>query len=147
VLGVYEPRFLEPMAQALQALGTLKSIVVHSDDGLDELSIAAGSELLLVTPQAITRTRVVPEELGLTRLPREAIVARDLEHAVELARDILAGREQGAPRQAVLMATAAALFVADLVPALAEGVRMATETLDSGKAEATLEAWIQTSRR
>ncbi len=147
VLGVYEPRFLEPMAAALATLGARKALVVHSDDGLDELSISAGSELLLVTPEGISRTRVVPEELGLTRAPREAVAAGDLTHAVELARAILRGDERGPPRSAVLMASAAALFVADRAPTLAEGAALAAQVIDRGQALATLEAWAEISQR
>lgn len=145
VLGVYDARFVEPMAVALQQLGASKALVVHSDDGLDELSISAGSELLVVTPSAITRTRVVPEELGLVRAPRESVVARDLAHAVELGQAILSGSERGAPRDAVLMTAAAALFVDDRVPTLAEGVRLAAEALDAGKAKQTLDDWARAS--
>jgi anthranilate phosphoribosyltransferase len=145
VLGVYDARFVEPMASALQLLGASKAVVVHSDDGLDELSLSAGSELLVVTPSTITRTRVVPEELGLTRAPREAVVARDLEHAVELARAILSGRERGAPREAVLMSAAAALFVDDRASTLAEGVHLAAEAIDAGKAQKILEDWARVS--
>ncbi|MET0341611.1 MAG: anthranilate phosphoribosyltransferase [Polyangiales bacterium] len=146
VLGVYEPRFLEPVAQTLSELGTRKSLVVHSDDGLDELSISAGTELMQVTPDGITRLRVVPEELGLERAPREAVMAEDLAHAVRIARAILAGEERGAPRDAVVLASAAALFVADRVSSLEQGVRTALEALESGRAQATLDAWISASR-
>jgi len=145
VLGVYEPRFLEPVANTLRELGARRALVVHSDDGLDELSISAASELLHVTPEGITRTRIVPEELGLTRAPREAVAARDLAHAALLARAVLSGSERGAPRDAVLMATAAALLVAELVPSLSEGVVLAAATIDDGRAQAKLDAWIHAS--
>ena len=146
VLGVYEPRFLEPVAHALLELGTSKSLVVHSDDGLDELSISAGTELLQVTPQGVTKLRVVPEELGLVRAPREAVVVEDLPHAVRLARAILAGDEKGAPRSAVLMAAGAALFVADRAGTLPEGVQRAAQALDDGSAHAKLTAWTEASQ-
>jgi anthranilate phosphoribosyltransferase len=147
VLGVYEPRYLEPVAAALQELGASKALVVHSDDGLDEISISAGTEMMVVTPGSVTRTRVVPEELGLSRAPREAVQVDGLEHAVTLARDILSGKERGAPRDAVLMGTAAALFVADRVPSMNEGVALARSAIEDGRAQAKLEAWVQSSRR
>ena len=146
VLGVYDPRLLEPVAHALRELGTSKSLVVHSDDGLDELSISAGTELLQVTPDGVTKLRVVPEELGFERAPREAVVVDDLAHAVKLARAILAGEEKGGPRSAVLLAAGAALFVGDHVATLAEGVRAAAAALDEGRAEAKLRAWVQASQ-
>ncbi len=147
VLGVYEARYLEPVAAALQELGALKALVVHSDDGLDEISISSGTEVMVVTPEAITRTRVVPEELGLTRAPREQVQVEGLEHAVSLARDILSGEERGAPRDAVLMGAAAALFVADKVQTLAEGVSLARTAIADGRAQAKLHAWVEASQR
>jgi anthranilate phosphoribosyltransferase len=146
VLGVYDQRFLEPVASALHQLGASKALVVHSDDGLDELSISAGTALMLVEPSGVTHSRVVPEELGLTRAPREAVLVDGLEHAVSLARSILSGDERGAPRDAVLMASAAALFVDDRVPTLAEGVKLAREALEDGRARAKLEQWARTSQ-
>ena len=146
VLGVYDARFLEPVAETLRALGAKKALVVHSDDGLDEISISAGTQLMHVSPSGISRSHVTPEQLGLPRAPREQVAARDLPHSVELARAILQGDERGAPRDAVLMTTAAALFVADKVKDLAEGVKVAAQTIDSGKATQTLQAWIQTSK-
>ncbi|MDB4987981.1 MAG: Anthranilate phosphoribosyltransferase [Myxococcaceae bacterium] len=146
VLGVYDARFLEPVASTLRALGASRAMVVHSDDGLDEISISAGTALVHVTQAGITHARVVPEELGLVRAPREQVAALDLPHAVRLARAILQGDERGAPRDAVLMTAAAALLVDDKVPSMLEGVRVAAASLDSGRAAATLQAWIDISR-
>jgi len=145
LLGVYDARFLEPVAHALRTLGASKAVVVHSDDGLDELSISSGSELMLVTQAGVVRSRVVPEELGLTRAPRASVVADDLAHAVRLAQTILAGDERGAPRDAVLMSAGAALFVDDKVSSIAEGVLVAGQTIDSGAAQAKLVAWARAS--
>ncbi|HEX5657658.1 MAG TPA: anthranilate phosphoribosyltransferase [Polyangiales bacterium] len=147
VLGVYDARYLEPVAAALQQLGASKALVVHSDDGLDEISISAGTEMMVVTPDAITRTRIVPEELGLSRAAREQVQVEGLDDAVRLARAILDGSEHGAPRDAVLMGAAAALFVADRVPTLSEGVTQARAALEDGRAQAKLDAWIASSQR
>ena len=146
VLGVYDARFLEPVAETLRALGASRAMVVHSDDGLDEISISAGSQLVHVTQAGITQARVMPEELGLVRAPREQVSARDLRHAVELAQAILEGHERGAPRDAVLMTSAAALYVDEKVDTLLEGVAIARDMLESGKALATLGAWVELSR-
>ncbi|MDB4989968.1 MAG: trpD, partial [Myxococcaceae bacterium] len=146
VLGVYDARFLEPVAATLRALGASRAMVVHSDDGLDEISISAGSALVHVTQEGITHARVLPEELGLARAPREQVAALDLPHAVRLARAILQGHERGPPRDAVLMTSAAALLVDDRVKSLLEGVQLSADSLDSGRAANTLQAWIDVSR-
>jgi anthranilate phosphoribosyltransferase len=138
VLGVYDARFLMPMAGALRELGTKRAIVMHSDDGLDELSISAPTALVHVTSRGITRERIAPEDLGLARAPREAVVVRDLDHASEVARSVLEGTERGATRDMTLMSAAAALLVAERVPSLAEGVALAGRAIDEGKAKATL---------
>ncbi|MDB4977344.1 MAG: Anthranilate phosphoribosyltransferase [Myxococcaceae bacterium] len=146
VMGVYDARLLEPVAQVLRALGASRAIVVHSDDGLDEISISAGTSLVHVAQAGITHARVEPEELGLARASREQVAARDLPHAVQLARAILEGHERGAPRDAVLMTSAAALLVDEKVSDLAEGVRVARASIESGQAAATLQAWVALSR-
>lgn len=145
VLGVYDARFLKPMALALRGLGTSRAMLVHSDDGLDELSISAPSEIIHVTQSEMHSERIAPEDLGLTRAPREAVTARDLEHATQLARDVISGREHGPVRDMTLLSSAAALRVSDKVSSWADGLAMARAAIDSGKARATLEALVATS--
>jgi anthranilate phosphoribosyltransferase len=145
VLGVYDARFLLPMAGALRALGAQKAIVLHSEDGLDELSITAATELVHVTPAGTRSERVTPEELGLKRAPREQVVAENLEHAAQMVREVIAGTERGAPRDMALLSSAAALYVADKVTNLREGVALAAQAIDQGKAQQTLERWVARS--
>ena len=147
VLGVYDARFLKPMAHALLLLGATRAMVVHSDDGLDELSISAATEIVHVTEQGLSSERVTPEDVGLLRAPREAVVARDLEHAVKLLRDVVDGKERGAARDMTLLSAAAALLVAEQVDTLAAGVKRAAQAIDQGDAAAKLEAWILCSSR
>lgn len=145
VLGVYDARFLKPMALALRGLGTSRAMLLHSEDGLDELSISAPTEIIHVTQGELRSERVAPEDVGLKRAPREAVTARDLEHATQLARDVLSGSEQGPVRDMTLLSTAAALKVSDKVASWSEGLDMAREAIDSGRAQATLNALIATS--
>jgi anthranilate phosphoribosyltransferase len=145
VMGVYDGRFLRPMALALKALGARKAIVLHADDGLDEISISAPTELVHVGPDGLRMECVAPEDFGLRRAPRESVQARDLDHAVEVVRNVLSGSERGAPRDMTLMAAGAALFVADLVSSIAAGVELAAQTIDSGEAQRKLQAWALAS--
>jgi anthranilate phosphoribosyltransferase len=146
VMGVYDSRFLKPMALALKALGTKKAIVLHADDGLDELSISAPTELVHVGPDGLRLERVAPEDFGLRRAPRQSVLARDLEHAVELVQNVLSGSERGAPRDMTLMAAGSALYVADVVPSIAAGVELAAHTIDTGDAQRKLQAWTLASQ-
>jgi anthranilate phosphoribosyltransferase len=146
VLGVYDPRFLWPMARALFELGAIRALVLHADDGLDELSISAPTEIVHVTRQGLTSERVSPEQVGLMRARREAVVARDLEHAAQLIRAVLAGEERGPARDMTLLSAAAALLVAEQVEDLTAGVKRAAQAIDEGQAAAKLTAWAECSQ-
>jgi anthranilate phosphoribosyltransferase len=145
VLGVYDARFLKPMARALLDLGASRAMVFHSDDGLDELSVSAPTQIVHVTPAGLRSETITPELLGLQRAPREAVVARDLAHATDMIRDVVSGAERGAPRDMTLMAAAAALFVAEQVESLAAGIGAAALAIDSGKAQQILARWVAAS--
>lgn len=145
LLGVYDARFQEPMAGALRALGSSRALVVHSEDGLDELSITAPTHLVHVDADGIRAETLAPEDVGLKRAPREAVVARDLEHATKMVRDIISGVEQGAPRDMTLLSTGAALWVAGEVDSIADGVQLGRETLDTGRAQTTLDKLVARS--
>jgi anthranilate phosphoribosyltransferase len=143
--GVYDERFLQPMAHALRALGTTRAMVFHSDDGLDELSISAPTQVLHVSRDGVWSERITPEDVGLARAPRESVVARDLNHAAQLIRDVVQGKERGPARDMTLLAAAGALLVADQVASLRAGVKRAAEVIDNGQAAAVLAAWIERS--
>jgi anthranilate phosphoribosyltransferase len=145
VLGVYEARFLEPMARALQALGSVRAIVLHSDDGLDEISLSSSTRLVHVSPEGIREERVTPEELGLPRMSLDAVRVDSLEQATEVALRVLDGSERGATRHMTLMNAAAALLVADVVSDLKDGVARAAAAIDEGRARAVLAKLVETS--
>jgi anthranilate phosphoribosyltransferase len=147
VLGVYDARFLWPLARALFELGASRALVLHADDGLDELSISAPTQILHVTRQGVTSERVAPEQVGLARAPREAVLARDLEHAAQLVRTVVTGEERGPARDMTLLSAAAALLAAEQVDSLGAGVRVAAQAIDEGMASAKLAAWVECSNR
>jgi len=145
LMGVYDNRFVKPIAEALAELGTMRAMVVHSHDGLDELSISAPTRVIQVRNGQLVEDLADPQELGLRRAPREAVVARDLEHAARMCRGVLDGTQQGPPREMALLNAGATILVAGLVDSLADGVGLAAETIDRGKAGATLEALARLS--
>lgn len=146
LMGVYDARFLQPIGEALAALGAVRALVVHSEDGLDEISISAPTAIVQVEGGVVTEDRVAPEDVGLQRAARETVVARDLDHAAEMVRDILNGTETGPPRDMTLMNAAGTLMAAGAVDDMSSGVRLAEETIDSGKAQATLEKMASASQ-
>lgn len=147
LVGVYHDRFVLPIAEALGALGAVRAMVVHSLDGLDELSISAPTRVVDVQGPTVRDEIIDPERLGLAIAPRTAVEARDLEHAAEMIGAVIEGSETGPPRAMTLLNAAATLLVADKVASLEEGVARAAEAIDGGKAKATLEKLIALSQR
>ncbi len=146
VMGVYADVFVRPIAEALSELDSIKAMVVHSHDGLDEISVTAPTRVALVENGAVREEVVDPAALGLTAAPREAVQARDLDHAARIIRDVLAGTDTGPARTMTLLNTAATLLVADLVGTWSEGLALAAETIDGGRARDTLEKLAALSR-
>jgi len=138
VMGVYERRFVRPIAEALAQLNTVRALVVHSDDGLDELSIAAPTLVISVDRGVVKEQTVDPAALGLTLSPLESVTAVSLEHAAQLVRDVLDGSERGPAREMTLLNAAAALVAAGRAEGFADGVAIAADTIDGGGAAAAL---------
>lgn len=138
LLGVWDRRFGPLMAEALIRLGSIRAIVAHADDGLDEISISAPTTLWHVEDGVVREERICPEDFGLSTHPIESVIARDLEHATSMIQSILNGTEHGGPRDMVLINAGAAMLAAGSVSTLSEGVSVAADTIDSGAALETL---------
>ena len=142
VLGVYAERLVEPVARVLAALGAEHALVVHSRDGLDEISVSAATRVSEVRNGAVTAYEITPEEIGLRRHAIEALAGGDARANAEIARKILEGEE--GPRHDIVVANAgAALYVAGTAPSIAGGVRLAKEAIASGRAAAKLRQLIE----
>jgi len=137
--GAFSAALIRPMAETLRALGSEKAWLVHGGDGSDELSIVAPSPVVELNAGEIRDFTVHPEDAGLPVYPFEAIQGgTPAENAVAFR--ALLGGAKGGFRDAVLLNAAAALVVADRATTLKEGVEIARESLDSGKAKAKIEA-------
>jgi anthranilate phosphoribosyltransferase len=139
VIGVYDGRLLPKLGEVLQELGTRRALLVHGDDGLDELSVCAPSHTLLVE-KGRREGRVDPAELGLGPHPPRALKGGDARENAAILREVLEGKK-GARRDAIVLNAAAALQVAGLVEDLQEGVTRAAESIDRGDADAVLSAY------
>jgi anthranilate phosphoribosyltransferase len=131
--GAFSPALLRPMAETLAALGSEMAWLVHGGDGTDELSIAAASQVVALDNGRIEAFEVHPEDAGLPLHPFEAILGGSPADNATALRALLAGAT-GAYRDAVLLNAAAALVIADHAKSLPEGVEIASESLNSGKA-------------
>ncbi len=147
IMGVYADRFVRPIADAHARLGSVRALVFHSHDGLDEFSIGASTHVADVRNGEVEEYEIDPTELGLRAATIESLQVADLESAASLVRDLLSGDEQGPARDITLLNTAAALVAAGRVEGFESGVGLAAETIDSGAAMATLRNLVEVSNR
>lgn len=147
VMGVWGADVQTLAAEALAELGTLHALVLHSDDGLDELSVTAPTTVVEVRDGAVIgRWRVDPGDLGIRVEDPESLRGGDVEESARRFCAILEGREHSAASEAVALNAGAALMVGGKVENLAAGLGMARELLESGEAGRTLEALVRRSR-
>jgi anthranilate phosphoribosyltransferase len=148
VLGVADPKLLRLMGEALLRLGCARALIVHGEDGLDELSLSAPTRVVEVAGERgdLREYTVHPEELGLALRPREAILGGDAQQNADCMRSLLAGHESGPLAEMVSLNAGAALYVTGRSESLGDGVREVSDALRSGRATATLDALAAKSR-
>ncbi|MFK7897457.1 MAG: anthranilate phosphoribosyltransferase [Myxococcota bacterium] len=139
VVGVYARELVKPLALALAELGAKRALVVHGDDGMDELTTTGSSKAAMVTGGRVEVFSVDPARLGLERATLTDLAGGTPAENAETTRAILRG-EKGPRREIVLLNAAAALWVVEAVASLEEGIERAAESIDGGKAQAKLEA-------
>jgi anthranilate phosphoribosyltransferase len=145
VLGVYEAGLVEVVAHALAELGTERAFVVYGCDGLDEISLSGETRVGEVRDKAVRSYTVVPEDFGLRRAPIGELAGGDAAANAGTIRRILGG-ESGPRRDIVLANASAALVAAGRATDFLDGVRRAAQAIDSGAAQAKLDALIAFSR-
>ena len=138
LLGVSDRSFQETIAESLVSLGCEHAMVVSADDGLDELSIAGRTRVVEVADGGTEEWFVEPDDVGLEAAPLDAIPGGEPEENAAVIKSIFAG-EEGAPRDVALLNAGATIFVGGSAVSLTDGVRQATEAVDSGKAAEVLE--------
>jgi anthranilate phosphoribosyltransferase len=145
VLGVYSDHLVDLLARVLLALGSEHAIVVHSRDGLDEISVSAPTRVAEVRDGQIRVFELTPEAIGVRLHPIEQIAGGDAAQNARIARAILAG-EDGARADIVIANAGAALYVAGIAPTIRDGVSLAREAIKSGEATRKLDSLIIASR-
>jgi anthranilate phosphoribosyltransferase len=145
LIGIARPAYVPIYAGAMARLGTGHSLIVSGDEGLDELSLAGGNEVAAVTGNTFTMERVDASAAGLAHAPIEAIRGDDAMHNAAALKALLMGAP-GPYRDAVLFNAAGALLVGDRGTGWRDRAAMAAEALDSGRAKALLERWIEMAK-
>ncbi len=141
LLGVFAANRQQMLAEAARELGSKHVWVVHSNDGLDEISIASHTRVVELHEGTIREFSISPEDAGLPMHPLEALRGGDATHNAHALERLLAGAKS-AYRDAVLLNAAAALIVSGTTQTLTEGVSLASAAIDSGKARQTLNQLI-----
>jgi anthranilate phosphoribosyltransferase len=146
VLGVFNGHLTEPLARVLHKLGSRHVLVVHGEDGLDELSINAPTRVAELRDGEITTYTLAPEDVGLERGSLDALRVDDAKQSLALIRQVLAG-EHGIARDMVALNAGAALYVSGHADSIAAGVARAGEVLDSGEAGKRLAALAELTQK
>ena len=144
LLGVYDPSLVEPLAQVLMKLGVKKGMVVYGQDKLDEISLCAPTTVSEFKDGWFRTYEITPEQFEFERCTREDLRGGKPAENAEITRSILSG-EKGHRRNAVLLNAGAALCIGEKAETIADGIKLAEEIIDSGKAMETLEMLIELS--
>ena len=145
VVGVYSAALTETLAGVLGTLGSERAFVVHGSDGLDEMTLTGPTRVSELKNGSVSTYRVSPGDFGLAQASADALKGGDADYNAEITRSILNG-EEGPRRDIVLLNAAAAIVAGDKARDLNEGVQVAAEVIDSGKALEKLEGLVAASR-
>jgi anthranilate phosphoribosyltransferase len=141
VLGVARPEYIETMAAVLGRLGSRHVLVVHGEEGLDEISLSGPTIVAELKDGSVQTYRITPQDAGLEPAPRAALRGSTPDENAQIMRAVLEGRS-GPLRDFVLLNAGAALLVGGLVDSIAEGVALAGNVIDRGDAGAAAERFV-----
>ena len=146
LLGVYDEYLVEPLARVLVSLGVKRGMVVYGQDKLDEISLSAPTSVCEIRDGWYKSYVITPEDFGFDRCTKDDLKGGAPEENAAITRAILSG-EKGHKRNAVLMNAGAALYIGGKAESMKDGIALAAELIDSGKALETLERFIAVSHR
>ena len=146
VLGVYEKELVEPLAEVLKNLGVKSAMSVYGLDGMDEISASDKTAVCELKDGKTMAYELSPEYFDMEIASKEDLIGGDAKENAQITLSILNG-EKGPKRNAVLLNSAAGLYVAGKVESLKDGVKLAEKIIDSGKALEQLEKFIEVTNR
>jgi len=145
VLGVFSKDLVEPLAQVLAKLGSEHVLVVHADDGMDEISIGSSTTVTELKDGKITTYKIHPQDFGLQQGDVAALAVDGAEQSLAMVKAVLSN-ESGPARDIVQLNAGAAIYVAGLAGSLAEGIQKAGEVISSGEAAKKLDALVSLTK-
>ena len=146
LLGVYDGYLVEPLAQVLVDLGVKRGMVVYGMDKLDEISLSAPTKVCEIRDGWFKSSIITPEDFGFERCTKDDLKGGTPAENATITRAILGG-EKGHKRSAVLMNAGASLYIGGKADSMRDGIALAADIIDSGKALVTLEKFIEVSNR
>lgn len=147
LLGVYDEYLVEPLAQVLINLGVRRGMVVYGQDKLDEISLSAPTTVCEFKDGWFKSYTIKPEDFGFNSCSKQELVGGTPQENAAITLAILQGKEKGAKRNTVLLNAGAALYIGGKADSFNDGVQLAAKLIDSGRALATLEKFIEVSNR
>lgn len=147
LMGVYDKDLVEPLAQVMMKLGVRRGMVVYGQDSLDEISMSAPTSICEIKDGWFQSYEIIPEQFGYTRCNKEELVGGTPQDNAAITRAILHGEDRGPKRCAVCLNAGAALYITGVTSTMEEGVRLAEQLIDEGKAAKKLEEFIQESNK
>lgn len=147
LLGVYDEYLVEPLAQVLINLGVRRGMVVYGQDKLDEISLSAPTTVCEFKDGWFKSYTIKPEDFGFNSCSKHELVGGTPQENAAITLNILRGKEKGAKRNTVLLNAGAALYIGGKADSFNDGVQLAAKLIDSGRALATLEKFIEVSNR
>ncbi|MDG1444293.1 MAG: anthranilate phosphoribosyltransferase [Pseudomonadales bacterium] len=145
LIGVYDAKWTRPVAEVLQALGSEHVLVVHSNDGLDEISISAPTQVAELKDGAISEYEISPDTFGLSMTPLEELVVADSQQSLGKVNEALSGK--GGASDIVAMNAGAAIYVSGQTKSLAAGVEMARDAIGAGLAKERLKDFVEFTKQ
>ncbi len=147
IAGVWHPSLVEPVARALSHLGTDRSWVVHGEDGLDELTIAAPNQVAEISGQSINKFKVSANDFGLKGGNIDHLRTTTAKESARIIRDVLGSKRRDEARSLVVLNAAAALLIGGLSRDPMHAARLAEQSIDSGQAQNKLERLVQSTNK
>lgn len=147
LLGVYDEYLVEPLAQVLINLGVRRGMVVYGQDKLDEISLSAPTTVCEFKDGWFKSYTIKPEDFSFNSCSKQELVGGTPQENAAITLAILQGKEKGAKRNTVLLNAGAALYIGGKADSFNDGVHLAAQLIDSGRALATLEKFIEVSNR
>lgn len=142
LMGVFSEELVEPLARVMNNLGVTRGMVVYGKDCLDEISMSAPTRVCEIKKGRYISYDITPEDFGYEMCDKAELVGGTPAENAEITKAILSGTERGPKRQAVCMNAGVALYIAGKADTMEDGVKLAEEIIDSGKAMAKLDDFV-----